>query len=115
MDDEKLEREAAKIIFSAPAAGAEEVAPAVPQGPEIAFVCPFCNEAYQVSEQLAGKKINCRNCREPCRVDAKKDTPPTFNARSFLQGFALGVVLSVLVAFLLTVLVVVLQKITEHI
>ena len=70
MDDERIEREAVKILFSAAAkAEEEEVIRAEPQGPEIPFVCPFCNESYQVSEQLAGKKINCRNCREPCRVD----------------------------------------------
>ena len=57
MDDEKLEREAAKMLFQAPAAKEEPAAPAQPQGPEIAFVCPFCNEEYQVSEDLAGKKI----------------------------------------------------------
>src|SRR5271169_4924830 len=103
MDDERLERDAVKIIFSAPAAGAEEVVPAAPQGPEILFVCPFCNEAYQVSAELAGKKINCRNCREPCRVDALKAPPHGFDARSFWQGFALGVFLTLLAAILMAI------------
>ncbi len=101
MDDEKLEREAAKIIFSAPAKPAEEIAHATPQGPEIPFVCPFCGETYQVSEDLAGKKITCRNCREPCRVDAKPVAAPEFNGRSFWLGVGVGVVLTLLaVAFL---------------
>ena len=90
MDDEKLEREAAKMLFSAPAEGAEEVARAEPQGPEISFVCPFCNEAYQVSEDLAGKKINCRNCREPCRVDAKKVRKRVLKGLPFWLGVVVG-------------------------
>jgi hypothetical protein len=90
MDDERLEREAAKLLFSAPAQGNEEVARAEPQGPEMAFVCPFCQEAYQVSEELAGKKINCRNCREPCRVDAKKLADPVLKGLPFWLGVVVG-------------------------
>jgi hypothetical protein len=101
MDDEKLEREAAKIIFSAPAKPQEEVARADPQGPEIPFVCPFCGEAYQVSEELAGKKITCRNCREPCRVDAKHVPPLNFHGRSFWLGVGVGALLTVLAVLLL--------------
>ena len=45
MDDEKLEREAAKMIFSAqPKPEDAEVVQAVPGTPEVLFVCPFCNE-----------------------------------------------------------------------
>jgi transcription elongation factor Elf1 len=101
MDDEKLEREAAKIIFSAAAKSDEETVPAEPQGPEIAFVCPFCNEAYRVSEELAGKKINCRNCREACRVDTKKRPRKPLNGWSFWVGFALGIGLTVVAVILL--------------
>jgi hypothetical protein len=100
-DKEKLEREAVKIIFSAPAKAAEEVVRAEPQGPEIPFVCPFCNEAYQVSEDLAGKVINCRNCREPSRVDAKKTPPPIEPRRAFWPGVVLGVALALIAVALL--------------
>jgi hypothetical protein len=65
---DKMENYAAKILFAAPAQ-AEEVIQEAPDGPEIPFACPFCGEAYQVSEDLAGKKITCRNCREPCKVE----------------------------------------------
>jgi hypothetical protein len=68
---DKMESYAAKVLFAAPARG-EEVAAEPPVGPEIPFSCPFCGEAYQVSEDLAGKKITCRNCREPCKVDSPK-------------------------------------------
>jgi hypothetical protein len=37
-----------------------------PEG--IKFVCSFCDETYQVSEELAGKAIRCRNCGELDRV-----------------------------------------------
>jgi hypothetical protein len=96
MDDEKLEREAAKMIFSAPAdAAEEEVVRAEPQGPEIPFTCPFCDDSYLVSAELAGKKINCRSCREPCRVDEPKATPAVwFHGGSFWLGMAVGVALT---------------------
>ena len=92
MDDEKLEREAAKMLFSASAKPEDaEVVRAEPQGPEIAFVCPFCNEAYQVSADLAGQAVKCRNCHEPCRVDAPKTSAPAAVGRSFWLGVIVGV------------------------
>jgi hypothetical protein len=108
MDDDKLlEIEAAKIIFSTPAKPEQDqVVLAAPQGPEIPFVCPFCNETYQVSEELAGKKINCRNCREACRVDAiKKLAPPIplSHAFFFWLGVCVGIAMSVLVVLLLKI------------
>jgi hypothetical protein len=92
MDDEKLEREAAKIIFSTQAKPEDaEVVRAKPQGPEVVFVCPFCNATYQVSEDLAGKAMKCRNCRELSKVDAKRSVAVAvsgFNSRSFWLGVA---------------------------
>jgi hypothetical protein len=45
MDDEKLEREAAKLIFSAqPKPESAEVVRAKPQGPEILFVAHFVTQ-----------------------------------------------------------------------
>src|SRR5262249_40231250 len=99
-DKEKLEREAAKIIFSAPAKP-KEVVRAEPQGPEVSFVCPFCNEAYPVSEEFAGKTISCRNCREPSRVGAKKISPPVANRQNLWPGVIVGVVLTLIVVVLL--------------
>src|ERR1700688_446038 len=102
MDDEKIEREAAKIIFSAQAKPEDaEVVRANPPGPEIVFVCPFCDDTYPVSEDLAGKAIKCRNCHELCRVDARKVAPLDFNFRSFWLGVAVGGVVAALVAALL--------------
>jgi hypothetical protein len=103
MDGENLEREAVKILFSAPAQP-EEVVRADPEGPEIAYVCPFCGEAYQVSRELAGKTITCRNCREPGRVDAQKPKSKRtarrgMHPRSFWLGFALGVAVAALGVF----------------
>jgi DNA-directed RNA polymerase subunit RPC12/RpoP len=69
LTSEKMENYAAKVLFAAPAAKEEVIKPEA-EGPEVPFVCPFCGEAYQVSEDLAGKTITCRNCREPSRVDA---------------------------------------------
>jgi hypothetical protein len=68
---DKMENYAAKVLFAAQARS-EEVIKEETSGPEIPFACPFCGEAYQVSEDLAGKKITCRNCREPCKVDKRK-------------------------------------------
>jgi hypothetical protein len=105
MDDDKLlEIEAAKIIFSTPAkADHDEVVQAAPQGPEIPFVCPFCDETYQVSAELAGKKITCRNCREPCRVDALHKSPPGALSRAyfFWVGASAGIAFSTVVVLLL--------------
>jgi hypothetical protein len=43
--------------------------PKVSKEPEgIKFVCAFCDETYQVSKDLAGKVIRCRNCGELDRV-----------------------------------------------
>lgn len=102
-DKEKLEREAAKIIFSAPAKPKEAVG-AEPHGPEIAFVCPFCNEAYPVSEELAGKTMRCRNCRESSRVGAKKNSPPVTYPRSFWPGVIIGVAVTLIAVILLKML-----------
>ena len=99
-DKEKLEREAAKIIFSAPAKP-KEVVHAEPQGPEIPFVCPFCNEGYPVSEELAGKTISCRNCREPSRVGAKKISPPVTNRQNLWPGVVIGIVLTLIAVVVL--------------
>jgi len=107
MEDEKLERDAAKILFSTPTKPEEPVAAATPKGPEIEFVCPFCNETYQVSVDLAGKKINCRNCREPCRVDSIKSTSEPRSVPMLWLG--LGVVIGILA----TVLVVVALKLAR--
>jgi hypothetical protein len=100
-DKEKLEREAAKILFSAPAKVEEDVARAQAQGPQIPFVCPFCNEAYPVSAELAGKTISCRNCREPSRVGAKKISPPVANRQNLWPGVVIGVVLTLIAVVLL--------------
>ena len=99
-DKEKLEREAARIIFSAPAKP-KEVVPAELQGPEISFVCPFCNEAYPVSEEFAGKMIRCRNCREPSRVGAKEISPPVPNRQNLWLGVIVGVFLTLIAVVLL--------------
>jgi hypothetical protein len=99
-DKEKLEREAAKIIFSAPAKPVEVARPE-PQGPQIPFVCPFCSEAYLVSVELSGKTITCRNCREPSRVGAKKTSPPVRTPGRFWPGVIVGVVLAIIAVILL--------------
>jgi hypothetical protein len=75
---EKMENYAAKVLFAAQAR-AEEIIQPTAAGPEIPFACPFCGEIYQVSEDLAGKKITCRNCRVPSNVEtntAKKRRRP---------------------------------------
>ena len=70
---DKLENFAAKVLFAAPATiQSEEVIREDVNGPEIDFVCPFCGDAYRVSAELAGKKITCRSCREPCRKNAAR-------------------------------------------
>jgi hypothetical protein len=73
-----MENYAAKVLFAAQAERrqehGEEVIREEVAGPEVPFTCPFCGEVYQVSEELAGKKISCRNCREPCKVDSPKST-----------------------------------------
>ena len=46
----------------------DDEADAPPEGPQITFACPFCWETYDVSADLAGKKINCRGCSEPSIV-----------------------------------------------
>jgi hypothetical protein len=64
---EAMENYATKVLFGAPAVE-EVVHHPKPKGPEVIFVCPFCDATYRVSKKLAGKKINCRNCHEPSRV-----------------------------------------------
>jgi hypothetical protein len=108
MDDEKLQREAVKMLFAAPAKPEEAVARVEPDGPEIPFVCPFCNEEYQVSKELAGKKINCRNCREPCRVDGKRKVVRRVKKR---RPFWLGVIVGLVFGVVITAAAVVLLKI----
>lgn len=69
------ETEAVKVLFAAPARPAEVHAVESVEGDDrrqITFVCPFCNEVYPVSEELAGKKINCRNCYEASRTPGKE-------------------------------------------
>jgi DNA-directed RNA polymerase subunit RPC12/RpoP len=73
---DKMETYAAKILFSARARGEEIIREAV-TGPEIPFACPFCGEAYQVSADLAGKQITCRNCRQACNVPAPEPKKKT--------------------------------------
>jgi hypothetical protein len=71
------EREAARALFAAPTRATEALPAEVDDRPQIEFVCPFCDESYPVSRELAGKKINCRNCYEPCRVpDFRNDQAP---------------------------------------
>ena len=64
---ESMDNYATKLLFAAPA-GEQEVIRPKAKGPQVTFVCPFCDATYQVSKKLAGKKINCRNCHEPSRV-----------------------------------------------
>ena len=98
---EKMESFAAKVLFSTPAAGAEEVVQEEVKGPEILFACPFCGEAYQVSEDLAGKKITCRNCREPCKVDAPAKKKKKRRIRAKVNWQTIGICVVVAVFFLL--------------
>jgi hypothetical protein len=89
LTQDKMESFAAKVLFSTPVRReetAEAVIESAPSGPEISFTCPFCSESYQVSKELEGKKIACRNCHEPSRVEsahAKKKTPPEKPASSW--------------------------------
>jgi hypothetical protein len=72
LTQDKMENFAARVLFAAPARkddSAEEIIPAAEFGPQITFTCPFCSETYQVSVELAGKKISCRNCGQPFKVD----------------------------------------------
>jgi len=64
-------------------------------------VCPFCSEAYPVSEELAGKTISCRNCREPSRVRAKKIAPPVAHRQNIWPGVVIGVGLTLIAVVLL--------------
>ena len=92
------------MIFSAHAKPEDaEVVRATPLGPEIVFVCPFCDDSYPVSEDLAGKAIKCRTCHELSRVDSRKAAPAGFSFRSFWLGMAVGVALAALTAALLKV------------
>ncbi|MBM4067715.1 MAG: hypothetical protein FJ271_02040 [Planctomycetes bacterium] len=69
------ETEAVKALFAAPAPPPEVHAFEHDGRPQITFVCPFCSEVYPVSEDLAGKKINCRNCYEASRAPGKEKKP----------------------------------------
>lgn len=93
---DKLENYAAKVLFAAPAA-TEEVIREEATGPEIGFVCPFCMEAYEVSADLAGKQIICRNCRQPSKVEggAKPRKPRRARSTFSLAVVWLGILLSV--------------------
>lgn len=98
------ETEAVKALFTAPSR-TEEAIPVVDSDsrPQLIFICPFCSETYPVSEDLAGKKINCRNCYEASRAPGKEkksksrepDLPPVLPADArepwyygFLEQFA---------------------------
>jgi hypothetical protein len=78
LTQDKMENFAARVLFAAQAhkdEAAEQIIPAEAVGPEISFTCPFCSETYQVSAELAGKKISCRNCRQPFKVDELDNEP----------------------------------------
>ncbi len=100
LTEDKMESFAAKVLFATPAAGGEEVVQEGASGPEILFACPFCGEAYQVSEDLAGKKITCRNCREPCKVDAPAKKKKKRRARGNVPWTTIGIGAVVAVLFL---------------
>src|SRR5262245_47612384 len=34
----------------------------------IPFSCPNCHEAYKVKDEMAGKRVVCKNCKNPIRV-----------------------------------------------
>lgn len=74
-----LEDEAAMIMLSASTKAEEEIVSASPDGPEVPFECPFCGETYQVSDELVGKDINCRNCRARCQVEGGPVPVPEAN------------------------------------
>src|SRR5947209_2751516 len=40
----------------------------------IKFVCPFCDEVYQVAREMAGRPILCRNCRASSQVAVPVET-----------------------------------------
>jgi len=99
---DKMESYAAKVLFAAPGLAAraedrdvvEQQEP--PTGAEVPFTCPSCGAAYQVSEELAGKKINCRNCQEPCRVHSPKPNKRPRRQESFRPFVWFAVLLSLL-------------------
>lgn len=81
LTQDKMESYAAKVLFAAPVQHEDKIveeviATAKGDGREVPFTCPFCSESYQVSADLAGKKITCRNCREACKVDDPNKKPP---------------------------------------
>src|SRR5262245_29140239 len=39
----------------------------------IRIICPSCGETYNVSDELRGKKIRCKNCREAVAVGGAKN------------------------------------------
>ncbi len=41
----------------------------------IAFQCPHCSTDLKAREELAGRKIKCRSCGEPVRVEADAPKP----------------------------------------
>ncbi len=77
---DKMENFAAKVLFATPGRSDEPTevltVPEDHSDSEIPFTCPFCGETYQVSADLADKKISCRNCREACKVDAFEQKKP---------------------------------------
>lgn len=86
-----------KVLFAAPAQPAEVHAVESDGRPQITFVCPFCNEVYPISEDLAGKKINCRNCYEASRAPGKEKkarpddeplAPPAVSTEPWYYSFA---------------------------
>jgi OmpA-OmpF porin, OOP family len=44
--------------------------------PTVPFACPQCGESYAVSQELVGRVIACRGCRELGRVSAPPPAPP---------------------------------------
>ena len=111
---DKMENFAARVLFAAPsqkAEPAEEIIPAPGVGPEITFTCPFCNESYQVSQDLAGKKISCRNCREPCKVDELEEAPRRPKKRD--KSAHRGIWAWLLVALLILVVGILLGRLTR--
>lgn len=37
----------------------------------IAITCPSCDTSYDVADELEGKKVRCRTCKQPVRVQSE--------------------------------------------
>jgi hypothetical protein len=102
---DKMENFAAKVLFSTPGRSDEAAEvltiPGDDSQAQIPFTCPFCGENYAVSADLADKKINCRNCREPSRVDGPAKKKPRRPRADVAPNFAwLYVLLGIVILFL---------------